>query len=461
MEDIDDALSGVIIPSAFYVLKFEDRGRVLRAARVFKKGEEIFREPTLICAAQEDVASRLRLFSALPCEDKSFILNVCMKYKYENAVQLAEKNLLEISTSKLGLPQGLTYDDALQFELRWRCNCFEGDKLNTLCKWTSLLNHSCDGGSVRLDLNFTSGASWIASRDLKVGDELTLSYLPFKHLLLGHKQRRDYISFCRDFNCVCVRCTAEFDQASAMPCPQCCPLAGGKWPSNAYDDQGMAKCHLGKLSDGMSACWTCVTCKQWFTFDQVDQSKECGLVTKMIYLNAFGESAFRKPSLNTLVDLESGSRTLLGPWYWGSNMARISLLEHFWIKGEELPKSYPLFDWLCELTHWCETFTMVAPNSATGVDLFMSYANLRPPRNLREQELRRGLYVTTSTYCELQSMRDKFCGTLCWSCGIPLGQGGVKKLKCSRCETAHYCSANCQRTHWSKHKKDCKHGYPI
>ena len=40
----------------------------------------------------------------------------------------------------------------------------------------------------------------------------------------------------------------------------------------------------------------------------------------------------------------------------------------------------------------------------------------------------------------------------CLGCHQP-----VAKIKlCSRCKTAVYCSAECQRKHWPKHKRDCQ-----
>eukprot|EP00923_Selenidium_pygospionis_P049566 GHVN01085361.1.p2 GENE.GHVN01085361.1~~GHVN01085361.1.p2 ORF type:complete len:106 (-),score=10.86 GHVN01085361.1:396-713(-) len=32
----------------------------------------------------------------------------------------------------------------------------------------------------------------------------------------------------------------------------------------------------------------------------------------------------------------------------------------------------------------------------------------------------------------------------------------LKMLQCSRCKSAQYCDAKCQKTHWAQHKKECK-----
>jgi len=42
---------------------------------------------------------------------------------------------------------------------------------------------------------------------------------------------------------------------------------------------------------------------------------------------------------------------------------------------------------------------------------------------------------------------------ICWYCN----KESEAKLKiCSKCTKARYCSVDCQRAHWSEHKKICK-----
>jgi hypothetical protein len=42
---------------------------------------------------------------------------------------------------------------------------------------------------------------------------------------------------------------------------------------------------------------------------------------------------------------------------------------------------------------------------------------------------------------------------ICAQCGFNLTSTSGKK--CSRCNTAYYCSRECQKKHWKMHKKEC------
>ena len=38
---------------------------------------------------------------------------------------------------------------------------------------------------------------------------------------------------------------------------------------------------------------------------------------------------------------------------------------------------------------------------------------------------------------------------------VNCGRKGVSLKQCSKCQSVHYCSQKCQRTHWMKHKQLC------
>ncbi|KAL7412910.1 hypothetical protein BDY24DRAFT_415859 [Mrakia frigida] len=51
---------------------------------------------------------------------------------------------------------------------------------------------------------------------------------------------------------------------------------------------------------------------------------------------------------------------------------------------------------------------------------------------------------------------DEGWESLCDACGSPGTIEGRKLKKCSRCRTVSYCSHECQKARWLKHKKYCR-----
>lgn len=44
----------------------------------------------------------------------------------------------------------------------------------------------------------------------------------------------------------------------------------------------------------------------------------------------------------------------------------------------------------------------------------------------------------------------------CFKCGAVTTKAGNSLLKCAKCKTAQYCSPDCQKKDWKKHKQACK-----
>ena len=44
----------------------------------------------------------------------------------------------------------------------------------------------------------------------------------------------------------------------------------------------------------------------------------------------------------------------------------------------------------------------------------------------------------------------------CAACGRSAGEGGRKLRKCKGCRSVAYCSTDCQKTHWRRHKAACQ-----
>ena len=56
--------------------------------------------------------------------------------------------------------------------------------------------------------------------------------------------------------------------------------------------------------------------------------------------------------------------------------------------------------------------------------------------------------------CEIEKMRgEQFTKRFCCHCGIVLGRR--KCSKCSACSSVRYCSEECQRNDWPRHKEVC------
>ena len=53
--------------------------------------------------------------------------------------------------------------------------------------------------------------------------------------------------------------------------------------------------------------------------------------------------------------------------------------------------------------------------------------------------------------CLSQGGRGSASDKACWACGTNV----VPLKKCSVCNVARYCGANCQKIHWKSHKSEC------
>ena len=52
-------------------------------------------------------------------------------------------------------------------------------------------------------------------------------------------------------------------------------------------------------------------------------------------------------------------------------------------------------------------------------------------------------------------------GKICFHCGTSEEDVGRKIMSCSRCKSIYYCSRQCQKDDWKRHKKECKDGFRI
>lgn len=82
----------------------------------------------------------------------------------------------------------------------------------------AIINHSCDPNCtfhIEVNGSIDAGDQWLvieAGRDIKAGDELTISYIPSSD---SFGERQALLSICYGFKCVCPRCVEE----KARLCP--------------------------------------------------------------------------------------------------------------------------------------------------------------------------------------------------------------------------------------------------
>jgi hypothetical protein len=469
--------------SAFDVQAIDGCGQGLVARRSFRKGEVIFSEPPLIRVARDNVAERLQRFVALPEEDQRFVVEVYSTFKYENAVAKAEHNLQGLLDDSGGhLPGGISFDDALKFELAFRCNCYEDDNMVcSLYKWTSLLNHSCDGGSVSTDPNERAAMTWIAARDLEVGAELTMSYLSFRHLLLGHTWRRLYLSVVRDFDCVCRRCLEEYDRSECLPCPACGPVfdVEAGFSRSCFSDgkvmrkvTAQAQLHeSGAEEQGEqsreregSATWHCRNCAEWFTIEEADQTKQCEPLSNLVFNTVFGQEEEHRDLRNdveALCSLRDSTSKCLGVWHWASILAKICLLDSLLrvdLNAQRRIKGVCVISDVADVMAWCESNVGIFPHRALVAAWILPYFSLSIPE--RDRKKQRDLIVQISSRCDVQSNREQFAAMCCWNCSVAFKES-IKKFKCQGCNLAHYCGVKCQHMDWKLHAVACKRGFPL
>ena len=78
-----------------------------------------------------------------------------------------------------------------------------------------------------------------------------------------------------------------------------------------------------------------------------------------------------------------------------------------------------------------------------------------------EEEVVREMYPGICVAAGLEKAEPETTPLRCWMCAIPLegeylGGGVYREVRsCSRCSRAHYCSRDCQRSHWPSHKGQC------
>lgn len=133
----------------------------------------------------------------------------------------------------------------------------------------------------------------------------------------------------------------------------------------------------------------------------------------------------------------------------------------------ERPNHWGLFKLLSRVNHSCDPNCQLIVPPTRGVPLQLK--NLRPLKAGEECTIS---YVASNSFQEIKSTKENAAAitkmlwvnfgimcrcTLCTSrCQGCFESSNKRRLKCSKCHVATYCSKECQRTHWKLiHKQQC------
>lgn len=273
---------------------FPNKGRVLHATRSYKPGEVILSEsPLHIVQEQEKSAAFKKLkklctdqvdnFDYEPlwywCAMQSLTKEQLKGAKAEglkgttpetqhNLLLLHHEEVTEPSSAADIIARELTPSaDPITIERLiqiWVLNCFEysdSPQGYSTYFYSSFMSHSCFPNAV---WHYTEADHVLRSRrEINVGDEVCISYLPESGLLQSAPARRMELNETKRFWCDCERCRPdEEDRGRGLRCPKCgegqifarTPLAGP-----AKDGSLLASHFVGVVCPG---CKHAVTSKE-------------------------------------------------------------------------------------------------------------------------------------------------------------------------------------------------------
>lgn len=113
-------------------------------------------------------------------------------------------DLYERTARFCGVTTSIFFEDFVGVYARIRSNCFQTDRSIVYHVPRSMLNHSCDP-----NVEFhRETQTMVTCREVKAGDELTISYYPHLNALPSEVRKAQLLS--RDFDCKCKKCIAGY-----------------------------------------------------------------------------------------------------------------------------------------------------------------------------------------------------------------------------------------------------------
>ena len=320
-----------------------------------------------------------------------------------------------------------------------------------------------------------------ARRDIKAGEELTISYNSPRDLDPTHERRLRYLEV-KEFTCHCPRCDALGDDTRQFDCvdPKCkgvmmvCQPLSQKEPRVthvSYDDVEFAEPHL----------LSCTECHRAPPADY--QTEMLALEAKLLdegpriaqrFSDMMDEhrNSEMEPLYQDLLRMKIPSRhgaslpLLRVKWRVlhtlnHTNRSRYltavqeAMLEY--VRALESIFTYPgrnLLEGLTVVVDHCaniclESVFPPAPEKALCVKALQMHLLLNG-RQFRDTCLDKTML---KCHEKLPSARST---EMCAFCEESPQRATLTLSRCSRCKQVVYCSAECQKAHWKLHKKGCK-----
>lgn len=272
MEDLPAPSAENLLESTLASCRVEERpgrGRVLVAARSFKAGEIVLREPPTLFWDAGNVGDLISGFLALTPDEQKEILEMASPDIESDLDQVTEAGAreearatrlarqaarhtlaVELAKEYEGSPRLLELIESLLTLGDCNAHAFQSESVG-LFPLAALANHSCDPSCAHTT-SVANEMRFYATRPIATGSEITISYIP-NLLATPCAERRETLLAQKLFFCRCDRCLAA-DHCRGLRCCASATSSGGARPSSVCS--GFAVSIGGEHKDG----WQCGSC---------------------------------------------------------------------------------------------------------------------------------------------------------------------------------------------------------
>lgn len=261
-------------------------GYHLIATRKIREGEIVLDELPLISGESADhgnndpgwAKSCLREFCSAPRTTQMVVLSMFAgesgTLEYDEVYADAQREVALCAKLPWRVAASRLSDTALtRVCLIFQLNgyCFRGNRI-ALFEAGCTMAHSCDS-NVRYSSQTHSGlGSFVARRDVALGECLTTNYLGDYSGFMSTPARRQALLSSKCFSCRCSRCTDPSDPLRHVPCPGCHPRTRGEHElpvSVALSAAGVPVNYAVPCGSEADASWWCKHCSSSWSVEQV------------------------------------------------------------------------------------------------------------------------------------------------------------------------------------------------